>query len=193
MTYSNRLTLIRLSLAPVFFILFWIEKHFANHGLSLSINITLIILATISEITDALDGKIARKRKEVTDFGKLFDPFADSVSRFTFFLCFWWSNLIPAWMVIIIFYRDACVSFLRLVLRGENVVLAARRSGKIKAVLQSIAIICILLGRVCKILYAPFPLDRVVWWIMLIVVGVTIYSFVDYVLSHKKILSRIPK
>lgn len=193
MTLSNRLTLIRLSMAPLFFCLFWIEITLAQPKTSLIINLLLIVLAAISEISDALDGKIARSRNEVTDFGKLFDPFADSVSRFTFFLCFWWMNLFPAWMVVVLFYRDACISFLRLVVRGENVVLAARKSGKIKAVSQSVAIFVILASRVMQYFIPEFPLKPIALWVMVVVVIITVLSFVDYILAHREILKRIDK
>ncbi len=193
MTLSNRLTFIRLCMAPLFFGMFWLEISLAQPRVSLVINLLLIVLAAISEISDALDGRIARDRNEVTDFGKLFDPFADSVSRFTFFLCFWWINLFPAWMVVILFYRDACISFLRLVVRGENVVLAARKSGKIKAVSQSIAIFAILVGRVIQHFFPEFPLKPIAWWVMLCVVIITVLSFIDYLHAHREIIRQIEK
>lgn len=193
MTLSNKLTFIRLLMAPVFFCLFWVTMANPLPVVKLKIYILLIVLAVFSEISDALDGRIARKRGEVTDFGKLFDPFADSVSRFTFFLCFWWSGVVPAWMIVTIFYRDACISFLRLVLRGENVVLAARISGKIKAVTQSAAIFLILVVEVTAIIFPGFPVRLPALIVMSVVVTVTVLSMVDYLWAHRHILREIDK
>ncbi len=193
MTIANRLTFIRLCMAPIFFLLFWLDLYAADPTVSLTINVLLILLATGSEISDAIDGRLARARGEVTDFGKLFDPFADSVSRFTFFLCFWWADMFPAWMVIVLFYRDACISFLRLAVRGENVVIAARKSGKIKAVSQSIAIFLLLISRILFHWLPRFPVHDISWWVMFLVVIITVLSFVDYLRAHWEILRAIPK
>ncbi len=191
MTLSNKLTFARLLAAPVFFILFWIDKAMNQNGVTLGVTIILIILLTFSEISDAMDGRLARSRNEVTDFGKLFDPFADSVSRFTFFFCFWWLELCPAWMVVVIFYRDAAISFLRLVVRGENVVLAARKSGKFKAVSQATAIYLILAARLVHVFNGDFPLHTFSTWVIGIVAVITVASMMDYLAANMPVLKNV--
>ncbi|MBN1552117.1 CDP-diacylglycerol--glycerol-3-phosphate 3-phosphatidyltransferase [bacterium] len=193
MTLPNKLSLIRLSVAPVYFLLFWLDLTLNKPEATLTINIILIILITLAEISDAMDGRLARSRGEVTDFGKLFDPFADHVSRFTIFFCFWWLQLVPAWMVVLIFYREVSVSFLRLLVRGENVVLAARRSGKIKAIVQAIAIYGILIARILHFWIQELPVPIVASSIMAIVVIVTLISMFDYIFSCKDIIKQIEK
>jgi CDP-diacylglycerol---glycerol-3-phosphate 3-phosphatidyltransferase len=193
MTTATRLTLSRLLISPIVFSLFWIEKC-QNHPMtSLIVNGGLVCLAAIGEITDALDGRFARNMNEVTDFGKLFDPFADYVYRFTFFFCFWWVELCPAWMIVLLFYREAGVSFLRLVLRGENVVLAARSSGKVKAVVQAIAIFIILLAQMVRYWKPGFPVYKISSSVMLVVVIVTLVSLIDYIHGQRGILRQIRK
>ncbi len=191
MTLSNRLTFVRLCMSPLIFLVTWFDLSHPGLSWQWAVNGFLVMVATFSEISDALDGKLARDRGQVTDFGKLFDPFADYVYRFTFFFCFWWMQLAPAWMVVLLFYRETAISFLRLVVRGENIVLSARKSGKIKAVSQAIAIFVILLGRLITDLMPAFPLAEVSWWTMLLVVIVTLYSMVDYIWAHRDIIGQI--
>ncbi len=191
MTLANRLTLARLSLAPLYFCLFWIDREMNHNLITLTINIGLIILVTFAEISDALDGHLARSRNEITDFGKLFDPFADYVTRFTFFFCFWWIGLFPAWMVVLVYYREAVISFLRLLVRGENVVLSARKSGKIKAIIQAVAIFMILGARVLVYWVPSFPIKTLSFYVMLCVVLITLYSMFDYLNACRPILKNI--
>lgn len=191
MTLSNRVTLARLCMSPLCFCVIWFDQTHSDISWRWIINVTLIVIATFSEISDALDGKLARDRGQVTDFGKLFDPFADYVYRFTFFFCFWWMQLAPAWMIVLLFYREASISFLRLVVRGENIVLSARKSGKIKAVSQAVAIFVILLSRLISDFYAGFPVHEIAWWMMLGVVGITLYSMVDYIWAHRNIIEQL--
>mgnify|MGYP006286349819 CR=1 FL=1 len=81
------------------------------------------------------DGAVARARNQVTDLGKLMDPFADVISRLTYFLCFSLVGIMPAWVLIIIFYREFGIIFIRLLMYREGTALAARRGGKTKALL----------------------------------------------------------
>ena len=104
-----------------------------------------LILFGVLEVTDLLDGRIARKQGKITDFGKLMDPFADSIARFTIFLSFLSRNLAPLWIIAIFFYRDVLVSVIRVFSIKEGVVVAARKSGKTKAWVQAVCILLVLL------------------------------------------------
>jgi CDP-diacylglycerol---glycerol-3-phosphate 3-phosphatidyltransferase len=135
MELANLLTIIRIALAPIFIIFFMINTFW-----SLLISTGLFAIA---ELTDFFDGIIARRYKQVTFFGKLMDPFADSISRFTVFLCFLAKGLAPVWLIAIFFYRDVLVSVIRVFSMKEGVVVSARRSGKIKAWAQAICILSV--------------------------------------------------
>ncbi len=93
----------------------------------------------VMEITDLLDGKIARKMGTVTDFGKFYDPFADSFTRLTCFFAFMVKGFFPAWIFLLVLYRDITVSFIRLLALRKGIVMSAKPSGKIKAVIYAVA------------------------------------------------------
>ena len=105
-----------------------------------------LVLVIVSEISDGLDGYLARKRKQVSDFGKLMDPYADSIFRLTALFCFAGSvhKWVPLWMVVVLLYRDVLTSVIRTFAIKRGVVVAARISGKLKAISQATAIISIL-------------------------------------------------
>jgi CDP-diacylglycerol--glycerol-3-phosphate 3-phosphatidyltransferase len=146
-------------------------------------------LALLLEVTDILDGRIARSYGHVTTFGKLFDPFSDAFSRFTLFLGLYHVGVAVLWMIIAIFYRDSSVSFLRTVSAVRNVVLSARQSGKIKAVVQGVGTQICFLSLAISNLWpdAPIPAD-LPWWSMLAMTLVTMLSFVDYFVGNLPIL-----
>ena len=188
MTISNRLTLMRLLLSPLFFFLFL-------YGGILGKLLAFVVFA-LEELSDLFDGFIARSRKEVTDFGKIFDPFADSLSRFTYFITFLAAGLIPGWMVLIIFYRDSLVSALRLIasLRGE--VVAARISGKFKAEVQAIGVLLVLLLINLKNLFHIeifASLHSTAYTIFFIVTMVTLLSAFDYTIANFHHVQKVKK
>jgi len=187
MTLANQLTAARIFLSPVFVIAFMQEGLWAR--------VTALAIVVMSELTDGFDGHLARSRGEVTDFGKLLDPLADSISRLTVFIAFLSIDLIPWWMVLIFLYRDSAVSTLRTVCAYKGLVLAARPSGKLKAIIQATAIITILFAR---ILVHPFPqwitddlIKQGAWWLVLAAAAWTAWSFVDYVAGNRQLLAGV--
>jgi CDP-diacylglycerol--glycerol-3-phosphate 3-phosphatidyltransferase len=148
------------------------------------------LLAILLELTDFADGYVARQYGAVTNFGKLFDPFSDAFCRFTLFLGMYAIGVADLWMVMIIFYRDASISFIRSVAAIRSVVVAARPSGKFKAIVQGTGTQVIFIALV---LAAVFPestwLMEVPWWTMLVVTMVTAASFVDYLAGNLELLS----
>ena len=80
MTLANRFTFSRIILSPVFFVIYLLPNK------AIWTIPVLWLIFIFSEITDCLDGMAARKRKEITDFGKFFDPFADTLMHITYFL-----------------------------------------------------------------------------------------------------------
>lgn len=178
----NLVTLLRLPLAPIALAVLLTVEGPWGAGLAL-------VLSLVLEATDALDGWIARRWNVVSDFGKLFDPFSDAFSRFTLFLGMWAIGAADLWMILVIFYRDSGISFFRSVAAMRQVVVAARPTGKIKAVVQAIgvnAILAILLLQGLGV--APAWLADAPWWIMLVTTLVTGASFVDYLIGTWPVL-----
>jgi CDP-diacylglycerol--glycerol-3-phosphate 3-phosphatidyltransferase len=95
-----------------------------------------IILIAYSELTDMLDGYIARRDNIITDVGKLLDPLSDSVSRFLYFFAFGYVGLFPIWLVLALFLRDIIVAYIRTYVSLSGIAMGARYSGKLKAVVQ---------------------------------------------------------
>jgi len=182
----NTLTLIRIAGSPLFLLFYWLDTVWSL--------IVCIFLFGVFEITDLLDGPLARRNNQVSDFGKLMDPFADSIARFTIYLCFLSSGLAPVWIIAVFFYRDVLVSVVRVFSMKEGVVVAARKSGKIKAwgqALSILGVLIILFFQKLGLLATPF----IVWLdiplatqLIFIASLITLWSAVDYWSGGKKIV-----
>ncbi len=179
--HPNVITAIRLPLAPIAVFFMWLQLPWA-YGVA-------ALLAFTLEITDFVDGWMARKYGVVSDFGKLFDPFSDAFCRFTLFLGLMAIGVADLWMILVIFYRDSSIGFLRTVAAVRNVVLAARPSGKLKAVVQGVGTQVIFLALVLSA-YLPEQgwIARLPWWTMCVITAVTGASFVDYFLGNRELL-----
>ncbi len=106
----------------------------------------LLFLFGVSELSDAFDGFLARKYDQVTDLGKVLDPMADSIYRISVFLTFTRPPVnVPLLIVFVFLYRDSVISTLRTVCAFRSFALAARVSGKIKAIIQAGSIFVVLL------------------------------------------------
>lgn len=139
MNLPNKLTILRIVLVPFVIAAMLIEFpfHFAVAGL----------LFGIAAITDAFDGKIARRDNLITDFGKFADPLADKILVISALVCFVKFGLCGAVPLIIIIFREFTVTSVRLVAASKGTVIAANMWGKVKTVTQMIAIIAILVFR----------------------------------------------
>jgi CDP-diacylglycerol--glycerol-3-phosphate 3-phosphatidyltransferase len=183
MKTANILTLLRIFISPIFILFFTINTFWSF--------IVCFILITINEASDFFDGKIARRYGQITDFGKLMDPFADSISRFTVFMCFLSANLAPIWMIAIFFYRDVLVSIVRVFSMKAGVVVAARQSGKTKAWVQAVCIYLVLIVLLLQkkvLLPAAFVERYLVLTTTLIIsiaAAITLWSAIDYWLPNK--------
>ncbi len=147
------------------------------------------VLSLVLELTDLADGVVARRYRMVSKFGSLFDPFSDAFCRFTLFLGLYAIGVADLWMILLIFYRDSSVSFFRSVAAFHNVVLSARPSGKIKAIVQGVGTQIVFIALVGS---AVFPgavwLAKVPWWTMVAMTAVTVWSFADYFRGNLPIL-----
>lgn len=138
MNTPNKLTLLRLILVP-FFVFFLLMPSIPHHWL-----VSFIIFAAAS-YTDHLDGKIARKRDLITDFGKFADPLADKVMILAALACFIQLGLTNAVVLIIVVAREFAVTSVRLIAAGKGKVVAANKWGKAKTISQIAAVLIIML------------------------------------------------
>lgn len=138
MNAANALTSLRLVLSPVFF-LFAALPYWTSGRYALLSTVVLWVIFVLVELSDVLDGAVARAQGIVSDLGKLLDPFADVVSRLTYFLVFTVFNIMPAWMFVLIMYREVGIIFVRMMMMRDGVALAARKGGKLKAVVYAVS------------------------------------------------------
>lgn len=140
MNLPNKLTVIRLAMVPVFLISFIVSQK--SPSLAVPCMAICLICYLVAEVTDLMDGKIARKRGLVTDLGKVMDPFADTLSHVTYFLCFLSYGIMPLWSFVIIMWREYAILFVRMLLAkyaGKS--MPANIFGKAKTVLYAVTTI----------------------------------------------------
>ena len=171
MNLPNKLTVLRIVLIPVFMaVLYWGFPHAAYVALAIFI---------IASLTDLLDGKIARARNLVTDFGKFADPLADKMLVTAAMLWFVEIGQMPAWALLIVIVREFAVSGLRMVASDKGRVIAAGWSGKVKT---AATMVCIVL------MFLPIPawLNTVCVWVIALT---TLYSGVEYFVKNRDVLT----
>lgn len=136
MNLPNKLTVGRIVLVPFFVALMLIDFPL-NH-------LAALLIFIIASLTDLFDGKIARKRNLVTDFGKFADPLADKILVLSALLCFIQNGYCDCVAVIIVLFREFAVTSIRLIAASKGKVVAANIWGKVKTVTQMIAIIAVI-------------------------------------------------
>ena len=136
MNVPNRLTMLRIALVPVFIVLMvLVELNVWEYMKYIALGIFVI-----AAITDALDGRISRKKGLVTNFGKIMDPLADKLLVASGLIMLVGTRTLPAWIVAIIICRDFFASSLRMFGSDNGVTIAAVKSGKIKTIFQMVGI-----------------------------------------------------
>ncbi|MCL2833067.1 MAG: CDP-diacylglycerol--glycerol-3-phosphate 3-phosphatidyltransferase [Treponema sp.] len=189
MTLANKITSLRLILAPVFFIVYLhpgIDGAFFHSAGFLAILWGLFI---VIECSDWLDGLVARSRNEVSDFGKIFDPFSDTLVRVTYFLCFITSGLLPVIPFLVILFREFGILFIRLLMMQKGVVMGARSGGKLKAVFYMLTgLACMLSLTFTNIGYQSIGVvfHQAALIIFIISMAIALVSFADYFLLYRK-------
>ena len=171
MNLPNKLTLMRIILIPVFMVvLYW--------GFS-GANYVALAIFIVASLTDMLDGKIARARNLVTDFGKFADPLADKMLVTAAMLWFVEVGQMPAWALLIVVCREFAVSGLRMIAADKGRVIAAGWSGKVKT---ASTMVCIVL------MFLPIPalLNTVCVWVIVLT---TLYSGVEYFGKNRDVIS----
>lgn len=174
--HPNVVTTLRLPLAPLAVVALLSD--------TLAGAIVAMVLGLLLEATDVADGWLARRHGLTSDFGKLYDPFSDAFTRFTLFLGFYAIDAMDLWMILLLFWRDSSVSFFRQVAAVRGVVVAARVSGKLKAIVQGVGMQVALLLLVLERSWPDAGLGQATWWVMATVAVTTAVSGVDYFIGN---------
>lgn len=170
MTTASKITLVRVAFIPLYMVFMYLSG--GQPGLFMWLALGLFIVASL---TDYIDGYIARKYNQVTDFGKFLDPLADKLLTIAAMVMFCQWDIFPAWALMIVLTREFGVTGLRLVAVGKGTVIAAGKSGKFKTASSMIGL-CVLMG---------FPQVVLIQWIVVgIVVITTVYSGIEYFVQN---------
>ncbi len=170
MTLASKITLIRVAFIPLYMALMYLSG--GQSGLWMWLALAVFIIASV---TDYVDGQIARKYNQVSDFGKFLDPLADkllTIAAMTM-LCEW--QMMPAWALMIVLTREFAVTGLRLVAVGKGKVIAAGWSGKVKTASTMIGL-CVLMA------FPTMPYLAMV--VNGVIIVTTVYSGVEYFIQN---------
>ena len=197
MNVPNSLTVGRIVIVFIFLLLANVsENTFFSANAVYIIRVVAYILAIIAGITDLLDGYIARKYNQVTDFGALMDPLADKVFVTAAMLMMVEFDLMPAWIAVIVITREFLVTGLRMIAAQRGAVLKAEKSGKNKTFSQMVTIIVTLIGLAIRddwFRFSPYGdrrFSRIVFGMMLITVALTLWSGISYLWKNREVFLR---
>jgi len=167
---ANKLTMLRVAIIPFFMIVLYLN---IPHG-----NIIALALFIFASVTDLVDGQIARRRNQVTDFGKFMDPLADKVLTLAAMCFFVNQSIMPGWALLVVITREFAVTSLRLVAVETGRVIAAGWAGKVKT---ASSMVCL-----CMMLSGFFPmLDQLC---VAVIVITTVYSGIEYFWKNADII-----
>ncbi len=192
LSVANYLTFFRIFISPIFLLLFLEHDDLGISAILLPY--VLLCLLGVSELSDALDGYLARKYNQVTDLGKILDPMADSIYRISVFLTFTKEPInLPLGFIFIFIYRDSVVSTLRTICALKGYALAARMSGKIKAILQALAAFAIILLMIPHSLgyLSTDALQKISAWIVGTTCIYALFSGMDYISANRDYISKV--
>lgn len=173
----NILTMLRIVLVP-FFVWFLLEDN-SQHGLW---RWAAVVAFAVAIYTDKLDGDIARSRNLVTNFGKIADPIADKLLIGSALVLLSALGELPWWITILILVREWGITALRFVVIRYGV-MPASRGGKLKTVVQTVAIFLYILPLNS---FAPW-LVSVAFWVMIVALAITVWTGVEYVIEAAKL------
>ncbi len=194
MNTPNKLTIIRMVLVPIFMLLLlW---QFKWHSLA------ALLVFIAASLTDMFDGKIARKRGLVTDFGKFLDPIADKMLTTAAFLGFICLDIGygVVWVTLIVLLREFTVSSVRMIAAARGKVIAADKWGKVKTVVQMVSIIMALTFEVLKEALMSFGVSNNILKLTGMITGIsvtaaiwisavlTVVSGLNYIFKNKELL-----
>lgn len=168
MNTANKLTLLRVFMIPIFMVLLYMNQTYYA-----------LAVFVIASLTDYVDGYVARKYNQITDFGKFMDPLADKLLVTSAMVYFVEVGMMPAWALLIVIAREFSVTGLRLVAVDQGTVIAAGFSGKVKTAATMIAICLMLLPVSALVMQAS------VWVIVL----TTLYSGLEYYVVNRAVFA----
>ncbi|NLO82613.1 MAG: CDP-diacylglycerol--glycerol-3-phosphate 3-phosphatidyltransferase [Clostridiales bacterium] len=173
MNLANKITIFRIFLVPFFVSLLLTDFPYSN--------LVAAVVFVLAASTDTVDGYVARKRNEVTSFGKFIDPLADKILVTSALIILVEMGKLSSIIAIIIITREFVITGFRMLAASEGVIIAASGWGKLKTILQIIAIVAIILDNF-PFSRIGFPFDKIS---LALAVAVTIISGWDYI--HKNI------
>lgn len=174
MTLASKITLVRVAFIPIYMVFMYLSA--GEPGLWMLLALAVFIIASL---TDFVDGQIARKLNQISDFGKFLDPLADKLLTISAMVMFCQWGMMPAWALMLVLAREFAVTGLRLIAVGKGKVIAAGWSGKVKTT-------CTMLG-LC--VWMAFPTIGFLGWIITgIIVVTTVYSGIEYFIKNWKCL-----
>ncbi len=181
MNIPNKLTIIRIILAPIFLFFLLCDFIYLHYFFAL-------LVFAVASVTDAVDGHIARKYNLITDFGKFLDPLADKVLVFSALIAFIDMKLASSVAIIIIMGREFLVTSLRLVASSNGKVIAASKLGKLKTAMTMAAVIIILCLLTITEIIPAFKVDtalisNILIWIA---TAITILSGAEYLFKNRE-------
>ena len=187
MNLPNKLTVTRLVLAPVFFIIFFLPEFIPGFN-AILYAVLLVLIYAVMELTDLLDGTIARKNNLVTDLGKVLDPFADVISHLTFFTCLLACGIMPVWAFILIIWREFAQSFTRMLMMGKGKAMAANIFGKAKTCLYALSCPFGFVMRICIVKQVGGKLPEILGYVVYVLFALAAAaSVISYIIYVKKI------
>jgi CDP-diacylglycerol--glycerol-3-phosphate 3-phosphatidyltransferase len=181
MNTANKITIFRILIIPFFLVALFQANQVCSY-------IALVIFI-IASATDGVDGYVARKYNQITNFGKFMDPLADKLLVASALISFVQFGFMPAWAVIVIIAREFTITSLRVVAISQGAVIAASMSGKFKTVVQILAVCVTLFFSYTKFDLGGFTNMTLIYIVTLICVLVTIYSGIDYLIRNRKVIN----
>lgn len=174
MTTATKFTLARVAMIPAYLAAMYLSG--GTPGIWMWVALGIFILASL---TDYIDGQIARRCNQVSDFGKFLDPLADKLLTIAAMAMFCQWDRFPAWALMIVLTREFAVSGLRMVAASKGSVIAAGWSGKVKTASTMVGL-CVLMA---------FPENTAVIWTVVVMIALTtVYSGVEYFVKNWKCL-----
>lgn len=190
MNLPNRITLARICLIPVMMIFLLVDFDFYPepivwHDFKLPYNqLIAALIFIVAASTDGIDGYLARKNNMVTNLGKLMDPLADKLLVAAVLISLVEMGKVESWIVVVIISREFAVTGLRQIALLDGSVVAAGNSGKLKTVIQIVAIVALLINNFPFVFFG-IPFDRIAIWLAALI---TIYSGAEYFVKNRHLL-----
>ena len=170
MTLASKITMVRVAFIPLFMTFMYLGGGVPSIWMWFALAVFII-----ASITDFVDGVIARKRNQISDFGKFLDPLADKLLTIAAMVMFCEWGKMPAWALMIVLAREFAVTGLRLIAVGKGKVIAAGWSGKVKTASTMVGL-CVWMG---------FPATQwIQWTVISVIVVTTVYSGFEYFIQN---------